>query len=109
MMGTSDVLISRQEVIEALKNEWSDWNCDYNVPVDRCIDAIYSVPIEHPTLYGYKLEHLATIATILKKEGLQPDRVAKALTDIDRIIYMVRGEFAEQLTKSLSPEQKENI
>lgn len=37
-------VISRQDAIDALKNERSDWNCDYNVPVDHCIDAIYSVP-----------------------------------------------------------------
>ena len=43
-----DDLISRQAVIDALKNERSDWNCDYNVPVDHCIDAIYSVPSAQP-------------------------------------------------------------
>lgn len=40
--------ISRQAAIDALKNERSDWNCDYNVPVDHCIDAIYSVPSVQP-------------------------------------------------------------
>ena len=41
-------LISRKAAIDALKNERSDWNCDYNVPVDHCIDAIYSVPSVQP-------------------------------------------------------------
>ena len=41
-------LISRKAAIDALKNERSDWNCDYNVPVDHCIDAIYSVPSAQP-------------------------------------------------------------
>ena len=41
-------LISRKAAIDALKNERSDWNCDHNVPVDHCIDAIYSVPSAQP-------------------------------------------------------------
>lgn len=40
--------ISRQAAIDALKNERSDWNCDYNVPVNHCIDAIYSLPSAQP-------------------------------------------------------------
>ena len=46
--GSMDELISRKAAIDALKNERSDWNCDYNVPVDHCIDAIYSVPSAQP-------------------------------------------------------------
>lgn len=47
-------LISRQAAIDALKNERSDWNCDYNVPVDYCIDAIYSVPSAQPEIVRCK-------------------------------------------------------
>ena len=46
--------ISRQAAIDALKNERSDWNCDYNVPVDHCIDAIYSVPPAQPQIIRCK-------------------------------------------------------
>ena len=42
--------ISRQAAIDALKNERSDWNCDYNVPVDHCIDAIRNLPSAQPEL-----------------------------------------------------------
>ena len=49
-----DDLISRQAAIDALKNERSDWNCDYNVPVDHCIDAIYSVPSAQPEIIRCK-------------------------------------------------------
>ena len=41
-------VIYLDDAIDALKNERSDWNCDYNVPVDHCIDAIYSLPSEQP-------------------------------------------------------------
>ena len=53
------------------------------------------------TLYGYKIEHLATIACILQKEKLPPDRVAEALTDVGRIASIVRAEFEEELRKAV--------
>ena len=40
--------VSRQAAIDALKNERSDWNDDYNVPVDHCIDAINRLPSVTP-------------------------------------------------------------
>ena len=53
------------------------------------------------TLYGYKIEHLATIAHILQKEELPPERVAEALTDVGRIAAIVRAEFEEELKKAV--------
>lgn len=69
-------------------------------PCDE-VKAIAQMPTVHPSLYGYKFEQLAVIATVLQKEGLTPDRVTEALTDIDRIISMVREEFTEALRKSV--------
>lgn len=53
------------------------------------------------TLYGYKIEHLATIACILQKEKLPPERVAEALTDVGRIASIVRAELEEELRKAV--------
>lgn len=64
----------------------------------------YTDEMLHPTpatLYGYTFEQLVTIATILRKEGLPPERVSEALTDIDRIIAIVRAEFEVQLKNSI--------
>lgn len=38
------------------------------------------------------------------KEGLSPEKVLEALTDIDRIVEIVRDEFEEELKKSLNNE-----
>lgn len=39
----SDDLIRRSDAIKALNREKSDWNCDYNVPIDNCIKRLNKV------------------------------------------------------------------
>lgn len=36
-------LIKREDAIRALKREKSDWNYDYNVPIDNCIKRLSKV------------------------------------------------------------------
>lgn len=38
-----DDLIKRSTAIRALNREKSDWNCDYNVPIDNCIKRLNKV------------------------------------------------------------------
>lgn len=54
------------------------------------------------TLYGYDIEHLELIARVLIREHLSPDRVAEALTDISRIVELVRQEFEDELNKQVT-------
>lgn len=101
MLGDSDALISRQAALDAICDNCNTEriSCDYN-PCCR-YTAVEKLPIVHPTLYGYKFEQLAVIATLLQKECLSPDRVKEALTDIDRIILVVRAEFEVELKKAI--------
>ena len=39
----SEDLIKRSDAIKALNREKSDWNCDYNVPIDNCIKRLNKV------------------------------------------------------------------
>jgi hypothetical protein len=39
----SDDTIKRSDAIKALKREKSDWNNDYNVPIDHCIERLNKV------------------------------------------------------------------
>ena len=39
----SEDLIKRSNAIKALNREKSDWNCDYNVPIDNCIKRLNKV------------------------------------------------------------------
>ena len=42
--------IKREDAIRALKKQRSDWDCDFNVPIDNCIEALKKVkPVELPT------------------------------------------------------------
>jgi hypothetical protein len=42
--GVMDELISRQDAIDALENQKSDWNDDYNIPVRKSIELLVSLP-----------------------------------------------------------------
>ena len=116
MIGESDVLISRQAAIDALKGLptwWADGGGYYGgaqppmvalLDPEDAVSAIENLPSAQPeqsTLYGYNIEHLAQIAILLREENLPPERVSEALTDVDRIIAMVRSEFEEQLRKTI--------
>lgn len=53
------------------------------------------------TIKGYSIDQLILIANVLKRENLPPERVAEALTDMQRVIAMVRSEFEESLRQSV--------
>lgn len=65
------------------------------------LNSIQQLPSAQPTLYGYNIEHLELIARVLQKENLPPERVAEALTDIGRIVAIVKDEFEESLRKAV--------
>ena len=69
--------------------------------VNAAIDIIIAVPSAQPTLYGYNVEHLILIASVLQKENLPPERITEVLTDIGRIVAIVRDEFADNLRKAV--------
>lgn len=71
-------------------------------PIDRVeYRAIEELPSVEPTLYGYNIKHLDLIARILQKEDLPPERVVEALTDIGRIVEIVKDEYEEALRKAV--------
>lgn len=110
-------LISRREAIEIistceelLKRTLDDMDVVGNVRekyewglglTKAFIDDIKELPSAQPTLYGYNIDHLVLIANVLQKENLPPERVVEALTDIGRIVAIVRDEFEETLRKAV--------
>lgn len=62
---------------------------------------IEKLPAAQPTLCGYNIEHLILIANVLRKENLPPERVVEALTDIGRIVSIVKDEFEESLRRAV--------
>ncbi len=70
------------------------------VPIFRMKQWFEHLPSSQPTLHGYNIEHLELIARVLQKENLPPERVVEALTDMGRIVAIVRDEFEESLRKA---------
>lgn len=84
--------IERQAAIEAVIYAKDDLDAER---------IIRGLPSAQPTLCGYDIEHLILIADVLRKENLPPERITEALTDIGRIVSIVRDEFEETLRKAV--------
>ncbi|MBQ3326209.1 MAG: hypothetical protein IJG86_00300 [Clostridia bacterium] len=70
---------------------------------DGLLSELYiSLPSAQPTLCGYNIERLELIASVLQKENLPPERVAEVLTDIGRIVAMVKDDVEEALRQALN-------
>lgn len=122
-------LIDRQETIQAIQT-WDKFGCDERsrlvpwrdglVPYVHLEDVVFAIsnmpsaeperkwipcserlPFAEQTLCGYKIEYLIMIANILKKENLPPERLAEALTDMGRVVAIVRDEFEETLRQAV--------
>ena len=96
-------LISRQAAIDAADR--ADYTGlaveDVKKVTDEVVKELKKLPSVQPTLYGYNIEHLELIAKVLQKEDLPPERVTEALTDIGRIVAIVKDEFEETLRRAV--------
>lgn len=90
--------ISRQAVIEINRSYHGQMPNEVN---HRIWKEINELPSAQPTLYGYNIEHLELIARVLQKEDLPPERVVEVLTDVGRIVAIVKDEFEEALRKAV--------
>ena len=90
-------LISRQAAIDAVSRGCQEFRGIFA----RCEKNLNELPSAQAMLCGYPVEHLALIATVLKKENLPPERIAELLMDIGRIVTMVRDEFEDTLRKAV--------
>lgn len=89
-------LISRQDAIDRITKAIWDDKVAHDVK-----EVLKGLPSAQPTLHGYNIEHLELIARVLQKEDLPPERVVEALTDIGRVVAIVRDEFEETLRKAV--------
>ena len=95
--------INRQDALDAIGKCTDIYVNNLPTMVDKAeaYKALNKVPSAQPTLCGYDIKHLMIIAEVLRKENLPPERVAEALTDIERIVSIVRDEFEETLRKAM--------
>ena len=59
----------------------------------NCILYISEQPTVEPTLYGYKIEHLALIARVMEKDGVTPEIAVQIFTDVQTIVMKVVDEI----------------
>ena len=92
--------ISRKAAIDSICRTVCDNPEICESPCDE-IKVLEIMPSAQPTLYGYNIEHLELIARVLQKEDLPPERVVEVLTDVGRIVAIVKDEFEEALRKAV--------
>ena len=102
--------IEKQDAIDAMDKMWAEIERVLHPrDITMSMKSVYldmravvkELPSAQPTLHGYNLDHLELIARVLQKEDLPPERVVEALTDIGRIVAIVRDEFEETLRRSV--------
>lgn len=59
-------------------------------------DGIEDCPPVEPSIYGYRLEHLAFVATILQNKGVTEENLTDVLNCVDCIVGMVLEEAKEK-------------
>ena len=90
-------LIERQAAIDAIER-----NAYRHTYIEQIVDIINNLPPAQPTLYGYKIEHLAYIARVMQKEGVTAEYAVRTFDDMSRALRMVIEEINERLEKTLS-------
>lgn len=58
------------------------------------IGMIEEQPTVEPTLYGYKIEHLALIARVMQKDGVTPEKAVQLFKDVQAIALRVIDEIS---------------
>ena len=102
-------LISRKAAIDALNGVIADYIPTlygrYEALPLEMATAIKRLPTVEPTLYGYKIEHLAYIARVMQKESVTAEYAVRTFGDISRASRMIIEELQEKVEKSLSAMQ----
>lgn len=89
--------IYRQDAIDAI----AEMGFKKTSTVKAILCRLETLPSAQPTLYGYCIEQLALIATIMQKENVTPEKAIEYFTNIDKMVQMIREEEKELLDRAL--------
>ena len=64
-------------------------------------DYIENLPSAQPTLYGYRIEHLAYIARVMEKEGVTAEYAVRTFDDVGRMVKMILEEAHEVVYENM--------
>ena len=60
-------------------------------------EYLKALPSVEPTLYGYKIEHLAYIARVMEKEGITAEDAARTFDDLGMAVSLIRNEIRQKM------------
>ena len=89
-------LISRQAAIKEAYKIVIDGDAYEVVQVE----TLMGLPSVEPTLYGYKIEHLAYIARVMEKEGITAEDAARTFSDLGRAVSWAIDEALQKLEEA---------
>ena len=90
--------IDRQAAIDAINKAFERvFAWDGTGPLgDKVLE---NVPSVQPTLYGYKIEHLAYIARVMEKEGITAEQATESFDDICTAIRLLIEETTQKVNE----------
>ena len=86
--------MSRLIDADALRSWFENHSVYDEFPVGYIMGLIDEQPTVEPTLYGYKIEHLALIARVMQKDGVTPEKAVQIFRDVQTIALKVIDEIS---------------
>lgn len=94
-------IVSRQAAIDACLKGKMDGLPATNVACDCCAERIRVLPPVEPTLYGYKIEHLAYIARVMEKEGITAEQAVNSFDDLSMAVRLITEEVLQKVEEAV--------
>jgi len=95
---------TERQFIESDELDVGDW-MEHQVFVQNMNDidrqTILELPSVEPTLYGYKIEHLAYIARVMEKEGITAEDAARTFGDLGLAVSWVIDEALQKMEEAI--------
>ena len=92
-----DADLLEKEIYKWMPKDQETWMESDLPPIENLVVSIMMTiqeqPTVEPTLYGYKIEHLALIARVMQKEGVTPERAVQIFNDVQTIALKVIDEI----------------
>ena len=64
-------------------------------------EYLKALPSVEPTLYGYKIEHLAYIARVMQKEGITAEQAVNVFDDLGMAVRLITEEAQQKMKEAV--------
>lgn len=92
--------MSRLIDADALRSWFENHSVYDEFPVGYIMGLIDEQPTVEPTLYGYKIEHLALIARVMEKDGVTPETAVQVFKDVQTIVLKIIDEIDDAVKRA---------